>query len=142
MRTLAFIAVTIMLAGAAWAQPAQCWRNSQGVTECGTRPPPGANARTVRAQAAPSVPEEVQEAEAFADADMDADSENRRGIMQQHCNLARETLATYERSDFLYERDATGNRRLLDEEESNAARAQARQDVADRCAGLEEDGPH
>jgi hypothetical protein len=133
--------IAVLLAGTAWAQPPRCWTNAQGVTECGTRPPPGVDARAVRTQRAPETPEEVEEAEAFADADMDADAENRRGIMRQHCELARQTLATYERSDFLYERDATGGRRLLDEQESAAAREQARRDVEARCAGFEEDEP-
>lgn len=141
MRTLALLGIAVLLAGTAWAQPPRCWTNDQGVTECGTRPPPGVDARTVRTPQPAETPEAVEEAEAFADADMDADAENRRGIMRQHCELARETLATYERSDFLYERDATGGRRLLDAEESEAAREAARRDVAERCAGFEEDEP-
>ncbi len=138
MKYLISIAI-LLIATATWAQPPRCWTNAQGVTECGTRPPPGVQTRDVRVQRAPETPPEVQEAERFADADMDEDERNRREIMRGHCELARATLATYERSDFLYERDATGNRRLLDEEESNAAKEQARQDVRDRCEGFEDE---
>jgi hypothetical protein len=137
MRILVLI-VTLILAGTAWAQPPRCWTNDQGVTECGTRPPPNVQTREVRTPRPATTPPEVEEAEAFADADMDEDEANRRRIMQQHCNLARETLQTYQRSDFLYERDETGNRRLLDEEETAAARAQAQRDVDERCAGLDD----
>ena len=43
--------------------------------------------------------------------------------------------------DFDWGASITVDRRLLDAEESEAAREQARRDVADRCAGFEEDGP-
>lgn len=141
MRTTSLMIAFAATVGASVAlgQPVRCWTNAQGVTECGTRPPPGAQTREVRVPRPAQTPPEVQLAERFADADMDEDERNRRAIMRQHCQLARETLATYERSDFLYERDATGNRRLLDEEETAAAKAQARHDVEERCAGFEDE---
>ena len=62
-------------------------------------------------------------------------------LLQLELALARETLAAYNQSDFLYERDATGNRRLLDEAETAAAKAKAQADVDARCAQFPESAP-
>ncbi len=139
MKPLAPLIMLMLLTGVADAQPPKCWKNAQGVTECGTRPPPGVEAKTVVPPKRATVTEEQMEAEAFADADTDAEETSRRAIRQQQCNLARETLAAYDKSDFLYERNADGTRRLLDEEESRAVKERARQDAATLCA--EFDGP-
>lgn len=143
MKTLA-LCLALALSGVALADPPQCWRNDAGVTECGKRPPPGVDARSVvapRPATQEAAEESVETAEAFAEADLDGEEASRRAILLQHCNLARETLNAYNRSEFLYERDATGNRRVLDEQETAAAKAKAQQDVTDRCAAFPETAP-
>ena len=136
MRYLILV-LTLALPWPAGAQAPVCWQNAQGVTECGKHPPPGVETRTVRAPK-PATQTEAEEAEAFAEADLDGEEESRRAILLKHCELARETLAAYERSEFLYERDETGNRRLLDEAESAEVKAAARRDVEARCAEFPE----
>jgi hypothetical protein len=136
MSRLLMLTLALAFAAASWAQPPRCWKNEQGVTECGPRPPPGVQARDVRVPRAAETPEPVREAEAFADADLDAEEAQRLAIQRRHCDLAREQLAALERSDILYERGPQGERRVLDDDEAAAAREQARQDVATRCAGL------
>ncbi len=138
MKILAPLLVLILVAGAAHAQPPKCWKNADGVTECGTKPPPDVQTRDVRVPKPATKPPELEVAEAFAGADDDAEEESRRAIRQQQCKLARETLAAYDRSDFLYERDADGTRRPLDEEESNAVKEEARQNAARLCAEFDE----
>lgn len=138
MKILAPLLVLILVAGGAHAQPPKCWKNADGVTECGTKPPPDVATRDVRVPKPATKPPELEVAEAFAGADNEAEEESRRAIRLQQCNLARETLAAYDRSDFLYERDADGNRRPLDEEESAAVKAQAREDAAALCAEFDE----
>lgn len=128
--------LVLTVAGAASAQPPRCWTNAQGVTECGTRPPPGVDARTVNAPR-PATNEVVEEAEQFAETDPDAEEAQRLALQRSACELARETLAAYERSEFLYERDPTGNRRMLDEEETERVKAETRAEVETRCAGLD-----
>lgn len=127
----------LMVAGAASAQPPRCWKNDQGVTECGTRPPPGVDARTVNTPR-PATNAEVEEAELFAETDPDAEEAQRLALQRSACELARETLAAYERSEFLYERDPAGNRRMLDEEETERVKAETRAEVETRCAGLDD----
>lgn len=135
MKYLALI-LALAFAAAASAQPPRCWTNDQGVTECGTRPPPGVDARDVRV-ARPAVSPEVEEAERFAEADVGEEEQVRLAIQRRRCDLARETLAAYERSDFLYEREPTGERRELDEEEAAEVMAIARLDVEHACTGLD-----
>ena len=139
MRHLLLILILAVPAGA-WAQAPVCWTNDQGVTECGNHPPPGADTREIRAPK-PATNEAAETAEAFAEADLDGEEQARRAILLKHCELARETLAAYNQSDFLYERDATGNRRLLDEAETAAAKAKAQADVDARCAQFPESAP-
>ncbi|MCA1799389.1 MAG: hypothetical protein LC632_08025 [Xanthomonadaceae bacterium] len=98
--------LVLTVAGAASAQQPRCWTNAQGVTECGTRPPPGVDARTINAPR-PATNEVVEEAERFAETDPDAEEAQRLALQRSACELARETLAAYDRSEFLYERDPT-----------------------------------
>lgn len=138
MKILAPLLISMLMVGVASAQPPKCWKNADGVTECGTKPPPNVRTRDVRAPKPATVPRELEEAEAFAGTDGDSEEASRRAIRRQQCNLARETLVAYDKSDFLYERDAQGNRRPLDEEESAAVKAQAREDTATLCAEFDE----
>lgn len=138
MKILAPLLISMLMAGAASAQPPKCWKNADGVTECGTKPPPNVATQDVRVPRPATKPPELEEAEAFAGTDSDAEEASRRAIRLQQCNLARETLAAYDKSDFLYERDAQGNRRPLDEEESAAVKAQAREDAAALCTEFDE----
>lgn len=135
LKYLALI-LALTLAGTASAQPPRCWKNAQGVTECGTRPPPGVDARTVNAPR-PATNEAVEEAKKFAETDPDAEEAQRLALQRSACQLARETLAAYDRSEFLYERDPAGNRRLLDEAETERVKAETRAEVETRCAGLD-----
>ncbi len=137
-----YLIVVLILAvpATAWAQAPRCWKNAQGVTECGNHPPPGVDARTVQAQR-PANNEAVETAEAFAEADTDGEEAARRAIQLRHCELARETVAAYGRSEFLYERDATGNRRVLDEDETAEVKANAQRAVDEHCAEFPETAP-
>lgn len=139
MRYLILV-LSLSLPWPAVAQAPVCWENAQGVTECGNHPPPGVQTRQVRAPK-PATQTQADVAEAFAEADLDGEEESRRAILLKHCELARETLAAYERSEFLYERDETGNRRLLDEAETAEVKAAARRDVEARCAEFPETAP-
>ena len=139
MRHLLLILILAVPAGA-WAQAPVCWKNDQGVTECGNHPPPGVDARVIKTPQ-PANNEPAATAESLAEADLDGEEEARRAILLKHCELARETLAAYNKSEFLYERDATGNRRLLDEAETTAAKTKAQADVDARCAEFPESAP-
>ena len=139
MRHLLLI-LALAVPAVAWAQAPVCWKNDQGVTECGNHPPPGVDARVIKTPQ-PATNEAAETAEAFAEADLDGDVAARRAILLRHCELARETLAAYNKSDFLYERDATGNRRLLDEAETAAAKANAQHAVDTQCAEFPESAP-
>lgn len=146
MKPLALLFTTLMLAGTALltvgtasAQPPRCWTNDQGVTECGTRPPPGVDSRTVR------TPRPASDATATDDADEDGapqrdpleglDPQTRQELMiqQRQCELAREVLRTYEGADHLYDTDDEGNRIEISAEQREAILAEARDAVTQLC---------
>lgn len=137
MTRLLLLTLMIAFAATAAAQAPRCWKNDQGVTECGTRPPPGVDAREIRLHRVPT-DAPVADAERFADTDPDAEEAQRLALQRSACQLARETLAAYERSEFLYERAPTGERRPLSDEEAARVKEETRQEVATRCAGLDE----
>lgn len=120
------LALSLAMPFAVPAQAPVCWKNAQGVTECGNHPPPGVDTRAVKAPRAATA----------TDDDAGGDSIAERAIAEQRCRDARATLEQYRRADYLYELDDAGEQRLLSAEQTAAAKAEAERVAAERCAGM------
>lgn len=137
MRILALLCAAL-LAGAASAQPPSCWTNAEGVTECGTRPPPGVETREVRTPRPAQQPVDFDEDDEEGPArdplaGVDEETRQRLLVRQRQCELAREVLRTYENADILYDTDDEGNRIEIDEEAQAAVVEEAREAVVELC---------
>jgi hypothetical protein len=128
-----------LFAGGASAQPPKCWKNADGVTECGTKPPPGVETKDVRtprpATGDTVTGDDEPDLAALDDptATLDPQTRQRLLIRQRQCELAREVLRTYETADELFDTDEDGNRIPLDAAAQAQAVEEARQAVTDLC---------
>jgi hypothetical protein len=156
---LGILLSTTLAIGAAWSRPAAAaeqgtvylWVDKDGTPHYEDRPPEGSEAakelslryKLTDGQAIASASKRKSEMDDAAQlreqqqasdkADEDADREQVINEREQGCNTAREKLTKYETAHKLYKPGPDGKRSYLSDEETDAARAEARRDVDEWC---------
>ncbi len=77
---------------------------------------------------------DVMEEERLRRKDAREKEKQARESRQRNCVLARDKLRSYEESDYLYDIDSEGNRRVLNDAQRKAAEDAARDDVTRFCS--------
>lgn len=157
MRKTLIVLLTALAAGTAQAQ-LQCWTTKDGKRECGDTPPAGAKVREIRGPStpAPAAPAAkgaatkdakkgpltpAEQEQAFRKRQIDAEKAREKedkasadaAAKKENCERARDALRTFESGQRIARTDAKGERYFLDEAQTSAETAKARQAVQQSC---------